>query len=101
MKKGDFHLFEDDQEQEIEEFTTVEMPFHVVLMLDTSFSAQFKLDEIQQAAIAFVEQLRPDDRVCVVSFDDRIDVMTDFTNDRSQLYRAIRATRTGAGTKLY
>ena len=101
MKKGDFRLFEDNQEQEIEEFTTVEMPFHVVLMLDTSHSAQFRLDEIQQAAIAFVEQLRPEDRVCVVSFDDRIDLIADFTSDRAQLYRAIRATRTGAGTKLY
>jgi VWFA-related protein len=48
-----------------------------------------------------VNQLRPDDRVMVVSFDDDIRVLTEFTGDRSRMRDAIRRTRTGNGTKLY
>jgi Ca-activated chloride channel family protein len=72
-----------------------------VLMLDTSGSTRFRLEDIQDAAIAFVNQLRPDDRVMVVSFDDRIRVLTEFTSDRNRLRDAIRQTETGNGTKLY
>ena len=52
-------------------------------------------------AIAFVNQLRPDDRVMVVSFDDKIHVWTQPTNDRAALRNAILRTRIGSGTKLY
>jgi VWFA-related protein len=73
----------------------------VVLMIDTSSSTRFRLEEIQDAAIAFVNQLRPDDQVMVVSFDDSVKVLSEFTNDRSRLSRAIQRTHTGDGTRLY
>src|SRR6185295_5487653 len=69
--------------------------------IDTSSSTKFKLDEIQDAAITFVNQLQPDDRVLVVTFDDKIRVLADFTSDRRRLRDAILQTRTGSGTKLY
>ncbi|MEJ7618476.1 MAG: VWA domain-containing protein [Pyrinomonadaceae bacterium] len=56
---------------------------------------------MQAAAIAFVDQLRADDRVMVMSFDDRLEVLSELTNDRAQLRRSIRETRTGGGTRLY
>src|SRR6202011_2656933 len=72
------------------------------LMIDTSGSTHFKLDEMQDAAIAFVNQLRPNDRVMVVSFDDKIRFLTDQpTNDHEAMRRAIMHTRTGGGTRLY
>ncbi len=101
LTKRDFQLFEDGIEQEISDFGPVEVPFHVVLMLDTSRSTAFRHEDIQQAAIAFVEQLRPDDRVMVVSFDDKIYVDSEFTSDRNRLRRAIYGTKIGGGTKLY
>jgi hypothetical protein len=61
-----FHLFENGVEQEIAFFENAQKPFTVALLLDTSDSARFKLAEIQEAAIGFIEQLRPDDRVLVV-----------------------------------
>src|SRR4029078_2949697 len=73
----------------------------VVLMLDTSGSTRFRLEEIQDAAITFVNQLRQDDRVMVVSFDDQTRVLSEFTSDRSRLRDAIRRTNPGDGTKLY
>jgi Ca-activated chloride channel homolog len=101
LRKDDFRIFEDEVEQEIEWFAAVEVPFHLVLLLDTSRSTVFRLEEIQQAAIDFVNQLRPQDRVMVISFDDALSVDSEFTSDRLQLRQAIRNTRTGTSTRLY
>jgi Mg-chelatase subunit ChlD len=101
LKKEDFTLNEDGVKQEIVFFATIKEPFHVVLMLDTSASAQEQLGEIQRAASAFVEQLQPADRVKVISFDDEVRDLIQFTSDRAALGGAIRSTRPGKGTKLY
>jgi Mg-chelatase subunit ChlD len=101
LKQEEFAVYEDGTKQEISFFETVTAPFNVVLMLDTSASAQEKLGQIQQAAIAFTELLQPADRVKVISFDDRVHDLSDFTSDRAVLQWAIRGTRSGQGTKLY
>jgi Ca-activated chloride channel homolog len=101
LRKEDFRIYEDGAEQQVAYFASVEKPFTVVLMIDTSGSTRFRLEEIQDAAIAFVNQLRPDDRVSVVSFDDQVRVLAEATNDRYTLRNAIRQTRTGDGTRLY
>ncbi|MEP6818622.1 MAG: VWA domain-containing protein [bacterium] len=101
LRKEDFRLWEDGVEQSVAVFSSVDKPFAVVLMLDTSGSTRFRLADIQDAAITFVNQLRQDDRVMVVSFDDQVRVLTEFTSDRFRLRDAIRLTRPGEGTKLY
>src|SRR4030095_11228791 len=101
LRKEDFRLWEEGVEQNVAFFSSVDKPFSVVLMLDTSGSTRFRLDEIQDAAITFVSQLRQDDRVMVVSFDDSIRILSEFTSDRSRLRNAIRRTEPGDGTKLY
>jgi VWFA-related protein len=101
LLKDDFRIWEDGVEQEVAFFQSVDKPFSVVLMLDTSPSTAFRLDEIQDAAISFVNQLRPDDNVMVVSFNDDIKVLSEFTTDRSKLQRAIQKARTDDGTRLY
>lgn len=101
LRKEDFRLWEDGTEQTVAFFSAVDKPFSVVLMLDTSGSTRFRIDEIQDAAIAFVNQLRGDDRVMVVSFDESINVLADFTSDRYRLRDAIRRTHPGGGTRLY
>ena len=101
LRKEDFRLWEDGMEQSVAFFSSVDKPFSLVLMIDTSASTRFRLEDIQDAAITFVNQLRQDDRVMVVSFDDTVRVLSEFTSDRSRLRDAIRRTRTGNGTKLY
>ena len=100
LTKEDFHVWEDGVEQKVAYFASTEKPFTVVLMIDTSGSTRFKLGEIQDAAIAFVEQLRADDRVMVVSFSDKIRVSPP-TNDHYALRDTIRRTEPGSGTRLY
>ena len=101
LRKEDFRVWEDGVEQRVAYFASTEKPFTVALVIDTSASTRFKLEEIQDAAIAFVNQLRPDDRVMVVSFDDKIRVLEQPTSDRSALRNAILQTRIGSGTRLY
>jgi VWFA-related protein len=101
LRKEDFRLWEDGVEQNVAFFASIDKPFSVVLMLDTSGSTRFRLEDIQDAAITFVNQLRQDDRVMVVSFDDDVRVLTEFTSDRYRLRDAIRRTRPGNGTRLY
>jgi VWFA-related protein len=101
MRREDFTIYEDEVKQEIVFFATVSEPFHVVLMLDTSASTQEKLDQIKRAATTFVEQLKAADRVRVISFDDQVRDLCEFTNDRAELRQAIDRTRPGKATKLY
>jgi Ca-activated chloride channel homolog len=101
LQKEDFQIYEDGVQQNVAYFASVEKPFTVALVLDTSASTQFRLEEIQDAAIAFINQLRPDDRVLVVSFDEQVRVLAETTNDRNTLRDAIRRTHTGGNTKLY
>jgi Ca-activated chloride channel family protein len=101
LRQEDFRIFEDGVEQQVAYFASVEKPFTVALVIDTSASTQFRLDEIQDAAIAFINQLRPDDHVIVVSFDEEVRVLAEATNDRYVLRDAIRRTHTGGNTKLY
>ncbi len=102
LRKEDFRIWEDGVEQQVAYFASTEKPFTVALLIDTSGSTRFKLEEIQDAAIAFVNQLRADDRVMIVSFNDKIRVLTSQpTNDRALLRNAIRQTEAGSGTRLY
>jgi Ca-activated chloride channel homolog len=101
LKKRDFRIYEDGVEQDIESFNSVETPFHVALVLDTSNSTMFKFADIQDAAFAFIKQLRRDDKVMVVSFDSKVRFHCDFTNYYDELRRAINETRIGGSTKLY
>jgi hypothetical protein len=93
LRREDFRVFEDGAEQQIAYFAAVDQPFTVALVLDTSGSSDFSLSQMQSAAAAFVEQLKPADRVMVISFDDGIDVLTEPTGDRQELNRAIRRAR--------
>lgn len=99
--KEDFHIFENGVEQEVSYFAAVEKPFTVVLMLDTSASTWSKLGQIRDAAIAFVDQLRPADQVMVVSFARGLTIKCEATSDRQKIRKAIQTTGRGLSTHLY
>jgi VWFA-related protein len=101
LRKDQFRLAENGVDQKIAYFATTDSPFSVVLLIDTSGSTQMRLDDIQDAAIKFVEKLKPTDSVMVMSFDDRIQVQCKATTERDVIEKAIRRTRTGGGTRLY
>ncbi|MBK8304532.1 MAG: VWA domain-containing protein [Chloracidobacterium sp.] len=101
LTKENFKVTEDGKDQEIGLFSNEHEPFTVALVLDMSYSTTFKISEIQNAAIAFIDQLRPNDKVMVISFDEEVHVLCDATNDRQTIYRAIKSTKIATGTSLY
>ncbi len=101
LQQRDFKIFENGIEQKIDYFQSVEQPFTVALLIDVSPSTQFRIDEIQNAAITFIDQLRPSERVMVITFDQYVHVLTEPTNNRNQLRNAIRNAQFGDGTSLY
>jgi hypothetical protein len=101
LRKEEFTILEDGVAHEIAFFGKIAAPFHVILMLDTSASTKDKLRQIQNAAYVFIQQLRPADRVKIISFDDQVRDLNEFTSDRETLKDAINSTRSGNGTKVY
>ena len=102
LKREDFSLLENGEQQPIAYFETAEKPFTVALLLDTSASTHFHLDEIKAAAIAFAKQLRPQDRVLVVTFNSEVLLLTEATNDVNVMEAAIEEyANSGTATRLY
>src|SRR6266404_2722397 len=101
LRQEDFRIYEDGVEQQIAHFSAVEKPFTIALLLDASGSTRLRFKDIQAAAIAFIDQLRPDDRVMVISFGDRVEVLTEATGNREVLRSAILQAASGNGTHLY
>jgi Ca-activated chloride channel family protein len=101
LQQKDFKIFENGVEQQVGYFQSVEQPFTVVLMIDVSPSTAFQIDEIHEGAIAFVNQLRPADKVMVIAFDDTVRVLCRPTNNRQALREAIYHAQFGDGTSLY
>jgi VWFA-related protein len=101
LQQKDFKIFENNVEQKVEWFQSVEQPFTVILMIDVSPSTSFQIDEIHQGAITFINQLRPSDKVMVMSFDENVHVLCQPTNNRNVLRNAIYEAQFGEGTSLY
>ncbi len=102
LKREDFTVSENGVEQSIAYFEPAEKPFTVALLLDTSASTHFHLSEIRAAAIAFAKQLRPQDRVLIVSFNDEVLLLTEVTNDLNLIEAVIEENaNTGSSTRLY
>jgi VWFA-related protein len=98
LKQDDFKVAEDGEDQKIAFFSKeVTLPITLGLLLDTSGSEQYMLGAIQQGAESFLNRvMRKGDEAMVISFDLDIDLLADFTDDRSQLDRAIRSAQINA-----
>jgi Ca-activated chloride channel family protein len=101
LTKGDFQIFEDGKPQGILMVSGMETPFNVALLLDTSRSTRESLNAIRKAALSFVNQLQPQDRVLIVTFDDKVSFHGEFTNDRRLLQRTINSIEGSYSTSMY
>lgn len=101
LKEKDFQVREDNQLQKIDLFSSTEAPFNVALLIDASYSTHNKLGLIRKAALSFLKQLQPNDRVMVATFEKKVNYLSDFTNDQKVLAHAINSVETGYYTSLY
>jgi VWFA-related protein len=101
LKREDFEIYENGVKHDIAYFAPVENPFTVAIVIDTSRSALFDLGDIQEAAVAFVDRMRPNDRALVVSFSSDVNVLAEPTSDHEALSVAIRSARPGGASRVY
>jgi VWFA-related protein len=102
LKVQSFELFDNDARQKISYFDAAEEPLNIALLLDTSRSTEGVLDAIKKGAKSFLDELRPQDRAMIVSFDYSVHHLCELTNDRKVLEQAIKNAKVGEtpGTTL-
>jgi VWFA-related protein len=101
LRQPEFTILEDGVKQNIEVFGSVEEPFSVALLLDSSGSTGAALDQIKSAAMAFLGNLRPHDQVMIVSFNDSVEILSELTNDSAKLASAVQSIKGGEFTQVY
>lgn len=101
LDKNSFSLFEDGVKQEISSFVAAPAPFSVVMMLDMSGSTKSFRQNIQLSAARFLDALGPDDRVAVVEFYGKVNLLNDFTTNRNIAAHSISVANGSGETDLY
>lgn len=101
LDRSNFTIYEDGVKQEISRFEASSAPFSVVMMLDMSGSTKTFRQNIQMAAMRFLDALAPDDRLAVVEFYDKVNLLNDFTTDRRAAFHSISVANGTGGTDLY
>jgi len=100
LTRNDFRVFEDNREQPVADLALREVPVDAVLMVDASSSVATNLDDFRRAADGFAEKLNSDDRISLIKFDDRVELLQDWTRSRFQLRRALTRIEPGMFTRF-
>ena len=103
LKKEDFRVYQDDQEQPISHFSADRVPVSLGIVLDTSGSMEGeKMIAAKQALNRFLlDLLGPDDEVFLYRFDSRPELVHGWTQDRRRVSRELDAIQARGGTALY
>jgi Ca-activated chloride channel homolog len=100
LTRTDFRVFEDGAMQPLSDLALRQVPVDVVLMVDASSSVANNLDDFRRAAQGFAARLEADDRISLIKFDDRIELLQDWTKSRFQLQRALNRIEPGMFTRF-
>ena len=100
LTRNDFRVFEDNALQPLSDLALRQVPVDVVLMVDASSSVANNLDDFRRAAQGFAARLEAEDRISLIKFDDRIELLQDWTKSRFQLQRALNRIEPGMFTRF-
>lgn len=100
LTAADFELRDSGVPQQIDDIQLVEVPFSVMLALDTSSSMQIGLPRLKDAARAAVDTLHADDRASVVTFAENISAPTPWRAPRAAVLDAIDSLYAAGSTNL-
>src|SRR6266850_7740202 len=100
LTRKDFRVFEDGSEQPLNDLALRQVPVDAVLMVDASSSVATNLDDFRRAAEGFANRLAANDRISLIKFDDRVELLQDWTQSRFQLHRALNRIEPGMFTRF-
>ena len=101
LGRGDFAVYEDDVRQNIQSFEPTTTPFSLVLVLDMSGSTLSFRQPLKMSALRFIDALAPEDRIAIVAFNDKVELLQGFTSDRKKIADAIDLASGKGQTHLY
>jgi VWFA-related protein len=101
LTRKDFRVFEDGAEQPLNDLSLRQAPVDVALIVDASSSVADNLDDFRSAAEDFASYLSPEDRLCLIQFDDKVTLLQDWTRSMVQLRRALRRIAPGMFTRFH
>lgn len=100
MDKENFRLFEDKVEQEVSYFASFDAPLSVGLVFDASGSMGQKLIKSRQAAAQFFKTANPEDEFFLIQFNDRPQMVVDYTRDTEEIMTRLTFTQAKGRTSL-
>jgi len=101
LSKSDFTLAEDGMPVVVDRLDTPEVPLHMVLLVDLSESVRPSLASIQDAAIAFLDSLKPKDRVTLIFFNSELQTFHQESDSRASIIGKIKGAHARGMTRLY
>jgi len=103
LRPSDMTLADNGVPKKIEALVpAVDEPLHVILLIDYSESMLDELPVVKAAARQFAQTLlRPQDRIAVVGFNQRLFWLTGFTNDFERAAQAVDTVKPAGETHLY
>ncbi len=101
IARDDLLVFEDGVEQKVETFQEATSPVSMVLVLDSSGSMKQVSEQVVAAAATFVETLRPEDSLGMLTFADKVNVAHAITTNRANTLETLAEYKAEGGTALY
>jgi Ca-activated chloride channel family protein len=101
LRREDFRVYEDGSQQPLSDLALRKVPVDAALLVDASSSVAPSFEDFRRAAGEFARRLGPEDRFCLVKFDDRVELLLDWTRSGPQLDRALRRLTAGVFTRFH
>ena len=101
LERENFRVFENGAEQEIVKFTSEDAPVSIGVIFDMSGSMTDKIDKSRLAAVQFFRTANPQDEFFLVNFNDRAQLVSQFTSSVDDLQNRLLYTSAHGMTALY
>ena len=100
LETDNFRVFEDNVEQEIQTFSSEDVPISIGVVFDVSGSMGNKIGKAREAAVQFFKTANTADEFFLVSFNERAELTSEFTNSVEDLQSRMALTATKGRTAL-
>jgi Ca-activated chloride channel family protein len=101
LGRDSFKVLEDGRPQSIHTFNGNSDGISCAILLDTTGSMKEALPRVKNSVVKLIDELGERDSVAIFTFDQRLVMRQDFTNDRDAAKRAVLRTRAQGGTALF
>jgi VWFA-related protein len=97
LKKEYFRVLEDGVPQTVTSFNQIQAPITAVMLVEFSnnqYFYSFQIDSIN-AAWVFAQTLKKEDWIAMISFDLKVHILEDFTQDKRAIQSAVASLQPG------